>query len=95
MNREAINRAASLVGGKCVILTYVYDDALAGYTIQGNDVVAIYDYDKILEITISWDYLDNSQTPEDWLLDDIRKTRQEVGMEPIIMRTNTKVEDTL
>lgn len=95
MNREAINRAASLVGGKCVMLTHVYDDALAGYTIQGNDVVAIYDYDKTLEIATAWDYLDNSQTPEDWLLDDIRKTRQEVGMEPILMRTNTKVEDTL
>lgn len=94
MNHETIERATSLVGGKAIMLGPVYDEALAGYTIQGNDVVAIYDYDKTLEIATAWDYLDNSLTPEDWLLDDVRKTRKATGIEPIIMRTCTK-EDRL
>lgn len=49
MNRETIEHAASLVGGKAIMLGPVYDEALAGYTIQGNDVVAIYSHDLAIQ----------------------------------------------
>lgn len=94
MNRETIEHAASLVGGKAIMLGPVYDEALAGYTIQGNDVVAIYSHDLALQAHDGLEWLDPVNTPEDYLLDDLRETRKALGVEPIIMRTSIK-EDLL